>query len=177
MELDYVGQSALGHLPRWLGEGGEVILGTVTPPGTSSSSGVVTSGSSGEVNPATVPGGVFTVIISSSLPRFEGGGKHCNSTCREEKYDSQVRRQALAGGLIGGFMVLFGVGCGVWVVCLWKRKKRRRKHGEDGSGSGSGSDGYVMQDVGLVGGKTEREETDEPERQRPRGTTLSLDDT
>lgn len=175
MELDYVGQSVLGRLPRWLGEGGEVLLGTVTPPGTSSSSGVVRSGSSGEVNPATIPGGVFTIIVSSSLPRLGDGGKYCNSTCREEKYDAQVRRQALAGWLLGGFMVLFVVGCGVWVVCLWKRKKRRRKHGKDSSGSGG--DGYVMQDVGVVGGKTEREETDEQESQRPRVTTLSLDDT
>lgn len=163
----------MGHLPRWLEERGDVRLGTVTPPSTSSLSGVVMSGSNGEVNPATVPGGVFTVVVSSSLPRFGSGGKHCNSTCREEKYDVQVRKQALVGGLVGGFMLLFGAGCGIWVVWLWRRKRKRGKEGENGgTGGDGGSGGYVMQDVGEVGAKTEREGSEEEERGRGRANIL-----
>ncbi|PVH83356.1 hypothetical protein DL98DRAFT_569805 [Cadophora sp. DSE1049] len=132
VELDYVGQSVLGHLPRWLEEGGEVRLGTVTPMVTSSSTGRVPFGSNGEVNPATIPGGVFTVIVSSSLPRFgEGGGKHCNSTCRAEKYEAQERKQILAGGLVGGFYGAFWGG--VWGLgCLGLEKEGYEEEGGRG---------------------------------------------
>lgn len=153
-------------------------LGIVSPPSVTSSSGngIGPSGSNGEVNPATIPGGVFTVIVSSTLPRFsgEGGENECNSTCRVEKYEAQVRRQILAGGLVGGFMVLFGAGFGIWLVWAWRSKVRRRREEENGR---AGSDGFVMQDVGGAEGKTEMDGSEQGERGTGRGRALSLDDT
>ncbi|KAG4433011.1 hypothetical protein IFR05_011494, partial [Cadophora sp. M221] len=116
VDLDYVGQSVLGHLPRWLGEGGVVRYGTVTPgmSGTSSKGPGGESGvGGGGLNPATVPGGVFTVVVSSYLPGF-GGDKLCNATCRAVRYEAQVKKQVLAGGLVGGFMVLGLLAFGAW---------------------------------------------------------------
>lgn len=81
----------------------------------------------GSVNAATVPGGLFTAIISSYAPGLVGG---CNSTCRAENYEKQVRKQVVAGTTVGVCMVVVLVVFGVRVVWAWRRKVRRRWEGE-----------------------------------------------
>lgn len=117
MRYGTVTPDGLGSLSKGVGAGGE--------PG-------VSEGGGGGLNPATLPGGVFTVVVSSYLPGFGGGGdRFCNATCRVERYEAQVGKQVLAGGLVGGFMVLGLVGFGVWVCWAWRRKVGRRR-GEEG---------------------------------------------
>ncbi len=137
------------------------------------------------MNPGTVPGGTFTVIV----PVDGGEGQGCNATCQKEAregYEKVERKRVLAAGIGGACMVLVALGFVGWVVWAWRRKRRRRReddNGDGGRGIGEGiGGGFVMRDVGANGansakgeGKAESGREDGDGRVRPR--TPSLEDT
>lgn len=143
--MTYRGQTTTGHLPRWLGDDGNITYGTRIPHivvKTTETGGFTfqetqnlysTFRSVGVVLTQPVVGEVTTV--KEVMGKETKGWEHDSGNSGGSRwYVQQKHKQIIAGSVIGGFMVLVIVTFTVGVLVAWRRKMKRDEMGKGDEG-------------------------------------------
>jgi hypothetical protein len=155
IHLTYEGQTSIGHLPRYLGDDGNITYATDIP------RIVIRTNASGTstfeemqtlymASSSAVPS-VAEAIVSSTTKREQETESCAPDADESVMYVQQQReKEIVAGSVMGSFMVLVMVVFAVGVLIAWKRKIKEEGLGKSGEGCELGE--------AETGGEVRREE-------------------
>jgi hypothetical protein len=141
----YHGQKTIGHLPRWLGDDGNITYGTHIPhivTITTETGGLTFEQT--QTLYSTFPSGGETLtksIIGSAITKNEAVGQETQTSAADFPgsgmsavyVQQQKQKEIVAGSVIGSFMVLVIVVFAIGVLVAWRRKIKMEKGKEDWS--------------------------------------------